>query len=274
MSTEAVRSAEPAPRGTWVRARRPRRELAIGTASILVFLGLWQASGQWVNPIYFATPSAVVSAFGGLVSSGQLAGSAGDTVLILILGLAIASAVGVTCGVLMGRSRRAGRVLSPLVSFGNASPAIALLPLMEIWFGVDIVARIAFVFLLCVFTLTLNTMAGVQNIPAAQLELAAGLGMSRFMTLRRVVLPGAAPHILTGLRIGSAQALVGAVLAGQEVGQVGLGGLAQTFSTYFQTPQLLVSVITSTCVGFAVFALIRLFERARCPWIHDLSHGG
>jgi ABC-type nitrate/sulfonate/bicarbonate transport system permease component len=55
---------------------------------------------------------------------------------------------------------------------------------------------------------------------------------------------------------------------------VGLGGLAQTFSTYFQTPQLLVSVITSTCVGFAAFALIRLFERVRCPWIHDLSHGG
>jgi ABC-type nitrate/sulfonate/bicarbonate transport system permease component len=274
MSTEAVQSARPARAAARGRARRPRRELVIGSASILVFLGLWQASGLWLNPIYFATPSSVARALGRLVSSGQLGGSAADTVLVLVLGLAIATAVGMTCGVLMGRSPRASRVLSPMVSFANASPAIALLPLMEIWFGVSVAARVAFVFVLCVFTLTLNTMAGVQNIPAAQLELGRNLGMSRFLSLRRIILPGAAPHILTGLRVGSAQALVGAVLAGQEVGQAGLGGLAQTFSTYFQTPELLVSVITSTCVGFAAFALIRLFERMRCPWIHDLGHGG
>lgn len=246
----------------------------IGSASILVFFGLWQASGRWLNPIFFATPSAVARAFGNLISSGQLGGSAGDTVLTLVIGLAIATAIGMTCGISMGRSQRVSRVLSPMVSFANASPAIALLPLMEIWFGVGITARVAFVFVLCVFTLTLNSMAGVQNIPPEQLELGRSLGMSRSQVLRRITLPGAAPHILTGLRVASAQALVGAVLAGQEVGQAGLGGLAQTFSTYFQTPQLLVSVITSTCVGFVAFGLIRLFERLRYPWIRDLGHGG
>ena len=126
MSTEAVQSARPARAAARDRARRPRRELVIGSASILVFLGLWQASGLWLNPIYFATPSSVARALGRLVSSGQLGGSAADTVLVLVLGLAIATAVGMTCGVLMGRSSRASRVLSPMVSFANASPAIAL----------------------------------------------------------------------------------------------------------------------------------------------------
>ncbi len=255
------------------RFRRTPNALVIGLISLVCFFALWQLSGLWIAPVYFSTPLAIIGAAGTLIANGQLVTAVADTVITVVIALGLGAIVGISTGILMGRVRPARRVIAPMVSFANAAPTIALLPLMEIWFGIDLTARIAFAFLLCVFTILLNTLAGVESLGEERLELAHSLGLGRWLSIRRIVLPGASPHILAGLRVASAQALVGAVLAGQEVGQAGLGGLAAIFGTYFQTPQLLVSVITSTIIGSLLFLGLRIFQNTRLPWIRELGQG-
>lgn len=241
--------------------------------SLVIFFGLWQLSSNWVKPIYFSTPSQVVSSFFSLIASGELISATAQTLLIVVIGLGLAAIVGISLGLFIGRSQRARKTIAPLISMAIAAPFVALLPLMEIWFGLGLLARVAFTFILCIWMVIINTYIGVSSLSDSYNELAESMSLTKYETLRHVVLPGASPFIFAGLRISAAQAIVGAVLAGQEVGQAGLGGMANTYGSFFQTPQLLATITASTILAFALFGLLRFYQNLRSPWIHDTGQG-
>lgn len=252
---------------------RRQQALIVSAISLVIFFSLWQASEYWVKPIYFSTPSKVISTFISLISSGELIKATGATLLVVIIGLAVAAVSGIALGVLIGRSRRARQTIAPLISMAIAAPFVALLPLMEIWFGLGLVARVAFTFILCIWMVIINTYIGVSSLSDSYNELAESMSLTRYETLRYVVLPGASPFIFAGLRISAAQAIVGAVLSGQEVGQSGLGGMANTYGSFFQTPQLIATITASTILAFALFGALRLYQNMRSPWIHATGQG-
>lgn len=252
---------------------RRQQALLVSGVSLVIFFGLWQMSGNWVKPIYFSTPSQVVSSFFSMIASGELIAATAQTLLIVAIGLGLAAIVGISVGLLIGRSHRARQTIAPLISMAIAAPFVALLPLMEIWFGLGLVARVAFTFILCIWMVIINTYIGVSSLSDSYNELAESMSLSRYETLRYVVLPGASPFIFAGLRIAAAQAIVGAVLAGQEVGQAGLGGLANSYGSFFQTPQLLATITASTILAFFLFGLLRFYQNLRSPWIHDTGQG-
>ncbi len=238
------------------------RILAIGAV-----LGLWQASGLFMNPIFISTPLAVLKAFASSIADGSLPAAFVSSLLEMVIGLAVATLAGFGLGIAMGRVRVVERVFDPFVNFFNATPTIALLPLMEIWFGTDVRARVAFIVIICIWTIVINVLSGVRNVRRGYADVGAAFGLGPLAMTFKIFVPAAMPFFLAGMRVALAQATVGMILGGQEVGESGLGGLTENFGSYFQTDYLIAAIITSTGLAMMLFGFLKLFQYRFYPWI-------
>ena len=249
-------------------SRQWRHVLALVAApvSVVVFLAVWQLAGSEMNPILLSTPVAVVKAFGHMATSGILGPAFLRAMEDLVVGYALAVVVGIAVGVLMGRYETVARVLNPYVNFFQATPLIALTPLMVIWFGVGYESEIAITFLLAVWTMIINTQEGVESTPAILLDMARIYHKSERQVIREISLPNAVPYIFAGLRIALAKALIGMIIAGMDVTLKGLGGLIATYGDEFKTAYLLVAVICSSVVGVILTIVIEVVRRTAFPW--------
>jgi len=235
--------------------------------AIAAVLGAWQATGLFMNPIFISTPAAVLRAFFAIVADGSLPRAFASSLDEMAIGLALATAAGFGIGIAMGRVRLAERLFDPFVNFFNATPTIALLPLMEIWFGVDARSRIAFITVICLWTLVINALAGVRNVRRGYADVGAAFGLGPLATTFKIFVPAATPYLLAGMRVALAQATVGMILGGQEVGESGLGGLTEEYGSFFQTDYLIAAIVTSTGLAMMLFGLLKLFQHRFCPWI-------
>lgn len=234
-------------------------------------LVLWQISGLFLSKILISTPSEIASDFVEILLNGQLSSAFLGSAAEMAFGFVLACVVGISLGVLMGRWKTAERAADPLVSFGNATPTIALLPVMEVWFGLGLAARLAFIFTICLWSLLINTLAGVKNVNRGWADVGKSFGLSPFATTRRIFIPAAMPFIFAGMRVALAQAAVGMILSGQEIGETGLGGLVQEFGSFFQTGYLIAAIITSTCLAFMAFWVLSRAQNYFFPWIRAVS---
>lgn len=250
---------------------RGHRSVLVQLLSLVVFFSLWQLIGSFSNPILFATPTQVIAAFFDLIGNGQLVGAFGVACEDLILGYAIAVVLGLAIGILMGRSRIIEQTLNPYVNLMQATPAIALIPLMSIWFGIGLEARVAVVILLTVWTVIINTATGVKATPRNLIEVAHVYHLSERRLLREIVLPGAVPYIWAGLRIGLGKALIGMVVAEMEVEVVGLGGLITNYGAEFRTSYLLAAIMAASVVGVITAGLLGWSLSHFFPWVAATS---
>jgi len=154
----------------------------------------------------FPTLEEVALTFVNLTISGILPHHALETVIRLLSGFALAATVGVTVGVLMGRSRRAEDIFLPLVSIGAPIPGLAYAPLFLLWFGLGNISAVLLVGFVAAFPVIFNSWTGVKAVKEIWLRSAQSMGADDRRMFRYVILPGALPYILTGLRLGLAQA--------------------------------------------------------------------
>jgi len=154
----------------------------------------------------FPTLEEVALSFVQLSVAGILPHHAIQTVIRLLTGFALAASIGVTVGVLMGRSRRAEDILLPLVSIGAPIPGLAYAPLFLLWFGLGNVPAVLLVGFVAAFPIIFNSWTGVKAVKEIWLRSAQSMGADDRRMFRHVILPGALPYILTGLRLGLAQA--------------------------------------------------------------------
>lgn len=241
--------------------------------SFVFLITAWQLSGLFMNKIFISTPAAVVAAFAEIVGDGTLIRKFVDSALDMGVGILIASVLGIGLGVIMGRSPRLERAFEPIVNFANATPTIALLPLMEIWFGLGMAARVSFIVIISVWTLLINTLTGIKNVRVGHRDVAKSFCLTPIQATRLVYLPAAMPFILAGLRIALAQAAVGMILSGQEIGEYGLGGLTQEYASFYQTAHLIAAILSSTALAMLAFAGLRFYQAKRHPWIAATSAG-
>jgi ABC-type nitrate/sulfonate/bicarbonate transport system permease component len=254
----------------WLAAHR---DPIAKVAAVAVFLAAWQASGAFLNPLFVSTPGKVVSALGTLVGNGQLPAAFLRSLLEMLGGLVVAAVAGIGIGLLMGRVRLAERALEPIVAFGNATPSIALLPVMEVWFGIGTAARVAFIAVICTWPLLVNTYAGVQAVRGRYRDIGAAFGFGGWQQTWKIYLPGTVPFIFVGIRIALAVGAVGMILGGQEIGQSGLGGLTADFGSYSETADLVATIVTTTALAMLLFAAFRRLQHWRFPWIAATSAG-
>lgn len=173
----------------------------------IVVGGLWEiaAHAGLFPPRLFPAIEDVAAAFVRLTSLGILPHHALDTLLRLLAGFALAAVIGVVVGIAIGRSRRAEDILLPLVSFGAPIPGLAYAPLFLLWFGLGNFSAVLLVGFVSAFPIIYNTWTGVKAVKDIWVRSARALGADDRRLFRHVILPGALPYILTGLRLGLAQ---------------------------------------------------------------------
>ncbi len=154
----------------------------------------------------FPTLEEVALSFVNLTVAGILPHHAIETVIRLLTGFSLAAVIGVTVGVLMGRSRRAEDIFLPLVSIGAPIPGLAYAPLFLLWFGLGNISAVLLVGFVASFPIIFNSWTGVKAVKEIWLRSAHAMGADDRRMFRHVILPGALPYILTGLRLGLAQA--------------------------------------------------------------------
>lgn len=280
---QSVQDTRVAPNGTvQPSSRTPRavmrrlvpNKAVLPIASVIVFLLLWQAFGSTVNPILLATPTDVVKAFVEITQDGSLGPAFLHAMEVLAGGFALAAVVGIALGILMGRNEAARRVLNPYVSFFQATPLIALTPLVVIWFGIDFQAELAITFLLAVWSIIINTEEGIRNTPETLLDMARVYQASRWSVIRNIAVPYATPYIFAGLRIGLAKGLVGVIIGEMDISLKGLGGLIQNYGDAFQTSQLMAAIISSSLVGVLGTVVLEIVRRRVAPWAEHVNVKG
>ncbi len=262
--------AAPARGRPWVTGWRSE---ALRLASLLGVLAAWQASGLFLNKIFISTPSIVAADLAQIVASGALPRAFLQSAFEMALGFTISASLGIALGVLMGRVRLFERTLDPFVNFFNATPTIALLQLMEIWFGIGFWARISFIVVISLWTMLISTLSGVRNVSRQYADVGAAFGLGPIQATWQIFLPAAVPYILAGTRLALAQAGVGMILSGQEIGEAGLGGLTEDYGAYFLTGHLIAAIVSSTALVMLAFWLLRRAQARFFPWIAATSAG-
>ena len=204
-----------------------------------------------------------------LTMSGILPHHAAETLLRLAAGFAPAAVIGVALGIVMGRSRRAEDIALPLVSIGAPIPGLAYAPLFLLWFGLGNVSAVLLVAFVSAFPIVFNTWTGVKAVKDVWVRSAQAMGADNPRLFRLVILPGALPYILTGLRLGLAQAW--RILVGVEMLAAvpwGLGWLIFGAREFLNTDVMLAGIAVIAVIGLALEKLVfrRLEEFTVVRW--------
>jgi NitT/TauT family transport system permease protein len=247
---------------------RRRENAAIGAAAVLVFLAVWEGAVRFgfVNPLFTSSPSRIASAGYDLFASGTIWGDLEVSAIEFFAGYGLAIAIGVPLGILMGWYGRLNAALDPFVSALYATPRIALLPLVMIWFGIGLMSKIAIVFLGAVFPILVNTITGVRTIDAEFIKVARSFGSSDRQLFLKVALPSSVPLLLTGLRLGLGHGLIGIVVGEMFGATQGLGFLIAVAGARFQTDRVMVGIIIIALAGVAMTEVLRAIERRFERW--------
>jgi ABC-type nitrate/sulfonate/bicarbonate transport system permease component len=261
-------------RGGLQFAHTRRGKILLPLISLAIFFGAWQYVGMHTNPILFTTPVKVAQAFWDLTRTGVLWPAFYGALRDLAIGYGLAAVVGIVVGLAMGRSAIVERMLNPYVNFFQATPLIALVPLVVIWFGVALEARVAVVFVLAVWSIIINTSTGVKETSPSLLDVGRIYKLTPLQAVLHVQLPNAVPHIFAGLRIALGKALIGVMIAQMEISITGLGGIVINYGNAFKTAYLLAGVVTASMVGVVAAMLLEVIRKRVFPWTEDENGGG
>jgi ABC-type nitrate/sulfonate/bicarbonate transport system permease component len=241
---------------------------SLSTTAVVIFLVLWELSYQrgWINPLFTSSPSQIYQSFLELVRNGELARHLSASAKLFAAGFLVSVAVAIPLGVLLGWYRRFNAVLDPFVSILHATPRIALIPLVLVWFGIGFRAQVIIVFLATVFPLLINTISGVQAIDQQLLRVARSYSASDLAIFRSLAVPSALPYIATGLRLALAQALIGVVVAEYFLGNVGIGAMITSAGFLLRTDIVFVGVFVTAGAALFFTALLRRAELYLARW--------
>lgn len=238
------------------------RSFARQAFPFVVVGALWEITAHLgMFPLRLFPPlETVAEAFWRLTIAGILPHHALDTLARLLAGFALAAVAGVGVGIAMGRSRRAEDIVLPLVSIGAPIPGLAYAPLFLLWFGLGNLSAVLLVGVVSAFPIVFNTWTGVKAVKEIWIRSAEALGADRRRLFRHVILPGALPYILTGLRLGLAQAW--RILVGVEMLAAvpwGLGWLIFGAREFLNTDVMLAGIAVIAVIGLTLEKLV--FQR-------------
>jgi NitT/TauT family transport system permease protein len=264
MAELAPAALPPTPSAARATAHRDSRLKAIARNAFpfLVVAMAWEITARLdVFPRKLFPPlEDVAAAFMRLMSSDILPHHVLATLLRLSAGFALAAVAGVSIGFAMGRSRRAEDVFLPLISIGAPIPGLAYAPLFLLWFGLGDTSAVLLVGFVSAFPIVFNTWTGVKAVKEIWVRSAQAMGADDRRLFRHVILPGALPYILTGLRLGLAQAW--RILVGVEMLAAvpwGLGWMIFGAREFLNTDVMLVGVVVIGVIGLALEKLV--FQR-------------
>ena len=241
----------------------------LGSAAVLIFLIIWELVGnvfQLINPMFMSAPSLIWKAAVQLFASGEIYNDLYISGVELCWGYILSAAVAVPFGIAVGWYKKASHIFDPFINAMNATPRVALLPLVIIWLGIGILSKVGIIFLGAVFPILINTRDGVKTTPLNLLNAAKSFGASEWMLFRTVVLPSTIPFILTGMRLGLGRAIVGVMVGELYAATAGIGFMITVAGATFQTDKVFVGVLVFALTGMAGTELLTRVEKRFDKW--------
>ena len=219
-----------------------------------------------VDPVLFTTPWKVAVAAVGMIASGELWAGLWPSLLVLLMGLTLAIIFGTLLGLALARFHILDVGLTVYITFLYSIPSVALVPLIVLWAGYETTAKVIILFLFAFFPMVINTYQGVKSVDLKLLEVGRAFRCSERQLWTNIVLPGALPFIVTGIRLAVGRGMIGMVLADLYTAISGIGYLIVRSASTFQVDKMFVPIVTLGLLGVTLTALLRLAERYVAPW--------
>ncbi|MER8015120.1 ABC transporter permease [Streptomyces griseoluteus] len=248
------------------RARLPRwLRRATGPLALLALWQVLSATGV-LAPDVLASPGRITQVAGDLIADGSLPSAMGISLRRVAAGLVLGTGVGTGLALLSGLFRIGEDVVDAPVQMLRTVPFVGLIPLFIIWFGIGETPKIAIITLGVTFPLYLNVYAGIRGVDSQLIEAGESLGLSRWGLVRHVVLPGALPGALTGLRYSLGVAWLALVFAEQVNADSGIGFLMVQARDFLRTDVIVVCLIVYAFLGLLADFIVRSLERLLLRW--------
>ena len=247
------------------------RKLFVRLVSLVFVLLVWEYFGRRINPVLFTYPSAIARAFVTLVTSGELQGYMKESLLVLTYAAILSVLAGVILGVIMGRFTIIEWATDVYVNALYSTPMVAVVPLIVLWFGFRVPAKVIIVFLFMVFPVLLNTYEGVKNVERNLQEVARSFCSSESQLWRHLIVPSAVPFIVAGVRLAIGRGLVGMIVAEFYTSVTGLGYMIVRYANSLETDKLFVPIVMVMVLGVTLMSLAKWVEGRIAPWrdAHD-----
>lgn len=251
------------------RANLTTQELTL--ISWLIPIGLvvaWETAARlgYLSPQILPAPSRVVASAYKLATAGTLLRDLGASLLRAMIGFALGGSIAFALGILVGFSRLGEALIDRSLQMIRAIPFLALLPLIIVWFGVGEGQKIFMVSLGVTFPIYINTTLGIRQVDPKLLELGQVQGLSKWQLIRRIILPGALPSVLTGIRYSLATAWLALVVAETIGAQSGIGFLAMDAREFLRTDVVILTIVIYALIGISADAIARALERRLLAW--------
>jgi ABC-type nitrate/sulfonate/bicarbonate transport system permease component len=219
---------------------------------VVLILVVWEIVGPFINPIFFTYPSKIAAAFYATTVSGELPYFLAQSLEVMVYGLSIALIVGIPLGIAMARVRWLDWALDLPINALYATPLVAVVPLLVLWFAV--------------FPVLINTYQGVRECDKNMLEVAYSFRSSEWRVWQDVLLPFAVPYILAGIRLAIGRGLIGMIIAEFYTTISGLGFMITRYANVFEMDKTFVPVIVLMVLGVSLTSLLKWAGRRIAPW--------
>jgi ABC-type nitrate/sulfonate/bicarbonate transport system permease component len=234
--------------------------------SLAITLALWEWYGRSTNPILFTYPTAIARAALDMLADGTLLSALGQSLSVLSTGFALGTLVGVGLGLLAGRSQVVAGLLDIPVTALYATPMVALVPILVLWFGFGTSAKIVVVLLFTVFPVLINTQRGVREVDPRLIEVAHAFCSTEYRLWTDLILASALPFIMTGIRLAIGGALIAVIIAEFYTAISGLGYLIVSNAHAFRTARVFVPVVVLMALGVVTTGLLEMAEARISRW--------
>ncbi|MBC5531629.1 taurine ABC transporter permease TauC [Klebsiella variicola] len=262
------------PRQTTLKWRWPlSRQLTLSVATLAVLLAVWWAVAalQLISPLFLPPPGLVLQKLITIAGpqgfmDATLWQHLAASLTRIVIALLAAVLIGVPVGIAMGLNSTVRGILDPLIELYRPVPPLAYLPLMVIWFGIGETSKILLIYLAIFAPVAMSALAGVKSAQQVRIRAARSLGASRAQVLWLVILPGALPEILTGLRIGLGVGWSTLVAAELIAATRGLGFMVQSAGEFLATDVVLAGIAVIAIIAFLLELGLRALQRRLTPW--------
>lgn len=278
MSSDAISASPPAVAAARRRAadrgaRRARAAALAGTLARraivpLAILAAWQvaASAGLIDTTLLSSPALVWSAFWELVGNGELLSNLGVSLTRCAIGLAVGVPIGLALGVAAGLFKLGEELIDATMQALRTVPFVSLIPLLILWLGIGELSKVSLIAFGVAFPVYMNTYAGIRAVDSRLVEAAQAFGVGRARLIREVVVPGALPSILVGLRYALGLSVIALVVVETVNANSGIGALVSDARQFLQTDIVLVGIVIYSVLGLLGDAAVRLLERRLLAW--------
>jgi sulfonate transport system permease protein len=266
VSVAAPRQARPA---------SPRRTQLLSWLVPVLLVLAWEALARFgqIPGYILPAPTKVVATGIALVRDGTLIPDIGISLLRAASGFAIGACIGFAVGIAVGFSRVAGVLLDRTILMLRAIPFLAVLPLVIVWLGIGEGAKIFLVAFGVAFPIYMNTVLGIRQVDPKLVELGRVMGLSTWKLIRRIILPGAMPSILNGVRYALATAWLALVVAETIAASSGIGFLAMDAREFLRTDVIVLVIVIYAVIGVVADSVAKLLERRLLAWHPNYAKG-